>query len=60
MEFFPNPRIFVQIGPFSIAWYAIFIMLGGIFGCYFSAKDLRKNGYSNETIEDLFMGAFIC
>ncbi|MBE6108389.1 MAG: prolipoprotein diacylglyceryl transferase [Erysipelotrichaceae bacterium] len=58
MEFFPSSRIFVQIGPFAIAWYAVFILIGGIFGCTFAARDLKKNGYSNETIEDLFMGAF--
>ena len=60
MEFFPSPKVFLQIGPFSIAWYAICIMIGGIFGCSFSARELKKNGYSTETIEDLFMGAFIC
>ena len=56
MEFFPSPKVFLQIGPFSIAWYAICIMIGGIFGCSFSARELKKNGYSTETIEDLFMG----
>ena len=60
MEFFPSPKVFLQIGPFSIAWYAICIMIGGIFGCSVSARELKKNGYSTETIEDLFMGAFIC
>ena len=60
MEFFPNSRIFVQIGPFAIAWYAVFILIGGIFGCWFSRRDLKKNGYSDETIEDLFLGAFVC
>ena len=59
MEFFPSPRIFVQIGPFAIAWYAVCILIGGIFGCAFSARDLKKNGYSADTIEDLFMGAFL-
>lgn len=59
IKFFPNTQTFVQIGPVSIAWYAILIMTGAFLAYYISQRNLLKVGYKRDDIEDLFMGSLI-
>lgn len=59
IKFFPNTQTFVQIGPVSIAWYAILIMTGAFLAYYISQRHLVKVGYKKDDIEDLFMGSLI-
>ncbi len=59
MEFFPELKVFLRLGPIEIAWYAVFIMTGAYIAYLVSAKSLKKAGYFKDDIEDLFMGALI-
>ncbi len=59
IKFFPDTKIFLQIGPLSIAWYAVFIMTGAYIAYIVSAKNLKKAGYFSEDIENVFMGALL-
>ena len=59
IKFFPDTKIFIEIGPLQIAWYAIFILIGSYLVYYISDKNLRKVGYKEEDIENLFFGTLI-
>ncbi len=59
MTFFPNSKIFIQIGPVSIAWYAVLIMTGVIICSAFAWRQLKKNGYQFDLVEDLFVGCLL-
>lgn len=59
VKFFPNIRTLVEIGPFSIQWYAVLIMSGAYLAYYVSKRNLVKVGYKVEDIEDMFMGALV-
>lgn len=60
MDFFPNPKTFLSIGPLSIQWYAVLIIIGIGVAYYFSKKDFKENGYSQDTLDDLLIGCLIC
>lgn len=59
MSFFPDGKTFLSIGALSIKWYAVLIMGGAILSCYMAYRELKKNGYSFELIEDLFTGCML-
>lgn len=59
MTFFPSTKVFLEIGPLNIYWYAIFSMLGALSVFYLSIKSLKKRGYTTEFITDLGVGSFI-
>ena len=59
IKFFPSTKIFIEIGPIQIAWYAIFILLGAYIAYFISEKNLKKVGYKQEDIETLFFGSLI-
>ncbi len=59
MSFFPNSKIFFQIGPLSIAWYAILMMTGIAVCSVFAWKQLKKNGYDFKLVEDLLTGCLL-
>ena len=52
MELFPNSKIFISIGPFSITWYAIFILTGVLVAYELSQKTMKKWSYSTSILED--------
>lgn len=54
MNIFPNAKTFIEIGPLSIQWYAVCIMIGA-FLCYkLSQNNFVKAGYSKEMTFDYF------
>lgn len=59
IKFFPDIRTLVQLGPFSITWYALLIMSGAGIAYWISLKNIEKVGYEKNRVEDLFMGALI-
>lgn len=59
IKFFPDTKIFVEIGPFQIAWYAVFIMTGAYIAYAISLRNLKKVGYKEEDVESLFFGALL-
>ena len=46
-------RVFVSIGPITIYWYSVLIMIGVLIGLYFSGKQAEKNGITKSFINDL-------
>lgn len=59
IKFFPSTKIFIEIGPIQIAWYAILILIGAYLTYYISERNLKKVGYKQEDIETLFFGSLI-
>lgn len=55
--FFPDSKIFFQIGPLSVTWYALLIMVGALLAYEISKKNLLKAGYKITEIENVFYGA---
>lgn len=60
MSFFPNPQTFVQIGPISVQWYAVLILTGAFLAYYLVCKELKRMGYEEEDMDNLFVGILIC
>lgn len=57
MKLFPSMKVFLEVGPFSITWYACLIVAGAMIAFELSARNLQKMGYSRALAEDLFYGA---
>lgn len=49
----------LQLGPFSITWYAIFIVTGLIIGSIIGAKEAEKHGIENDMFYDMLFNLFI-
>lgn len=56
IQFFPDVKTFVQIGSFAIAWYAILIVGGAYIAYMISRHNLRKAGYEDEDVDNIFIG----
>lgn len=59
MKFFPDLQTFLDIGPISIKWYAVLILLGAYLAYYLSYRNLKTMGYKSELTDDLFFGALL-
>ena len=59
MEFFPDEKTFLQIGPLGIRWYAVLIVIGALTAYSFVKKDLKDNGYDEDVADDLFVGGML-
>jgi len=59
IRFFPDPKVFIEIGPFQIAWYAVLIVSGALIAYRISLKNVTEAGYDGEDLEDLFMGVML-
>ncbi len=46
-------REIISIGPFTIYWYSVLIIIGVIIGIYFSSRVAKKNGLTKEYLMDL-------
>ena len=46
MAFFPNRQTFIQLGPLSIQWYAIFIVIGAMCCYTLCVRNFKKMGVS--------------
>ena len=46
-------RVFFSIGPITIYWYSVLIMISVLIGYYFSCKEAEKNGLKKKFISDL-------
>ncbi len=60
MEFFPNFRTIVRIGNFYLGFYPVLLSIGAVLVYLFSVRNLKKNGYSSELGDDLFIGCTVC
>ena len=59
MVFFKDLSSFVDIGSFSIKWYAVLILIGAFAAYYVIQKNLTKLGYESSMIDDLFFGSLV-
>lgn len=55
MSLFPDPKTFIELGPLSIQWYAVFIMIGATLCYKISQNNFVKNGYSKDMTFDYFL-----
>lgn len=59
MRFFPDTKTFIQIGPVSIAWYAVLILSGAFLAYWISIQNFKKKHYPTIILEDIFFGAIL-
>jgi phosphatidylglycerol:prolipoprotein diacylglycerol transferase len=59
MELFPDGKTFITIGPLSIQWYAVCILLGAGVAYWIGQYQFKKHGYSRELLSDYFFGVLI-
>ncbi len=59
MRFFEDMQTFITVGPISLKWYAILILIGAFSAYYFSLRNLKKMGYNSKMGDDLFIGALL-
>ncbi len=52
MTLFPDPKIFISIGPLSITWYALFILTGIVTAYVLSQRTVKKWRYPAELLDD--------
>ncbi len=60
MQLFPSREVLISFGSIEIRWYAFLIIVGALIAYYFSGQDLKKAGYQNDVVDDLFVGALTC
>lgn len=46
-------RVFLELGPITIYWYSVLIVISIVIGIYFSSKQAIKNGLGKEFLSDL-------
>ena len=54
-----NPD-FITIGPFTIKWYAIFILSAIIIGSLLAIKEIKRHNISTDFFINLILGTIIC
>lgn len=59
MHLFPDPKTFIEIGPFSIQWYAVCIMTGAVIAYLIGQYHFKKLGYDKEILSDYFVGLLV-
>ncbi|MEY8459491.1 prolipoprotein diacylglyceryl transferase [Lactococcus ileimucosae] len=61
MNYFPNlaiNKIALELGPFSIHWYAIFIVAGAALGVWLACKEAPRRGLTADDVIDYILWAF--
>ena len=46
-------RIFISLGPITIYWYSVLIIISVLIGLFFSEREANKNGLTKTFISDL-------
>ena len=59
MKLFPSTKVFLEIGPLAIHWYAVFIMIGALLCYYLCLRNIKKMGYEKDLPEDMFLNVFL-
>ena len=59
MHLFPDSKTFIEIGPFSIQWYAVCIMTGAVIAYLIGQYHFKKLGYDKEILSDYFVGLLV-
>lgn len=53
----PLNRVFLQFGPFTIYWYAVFIVSGALLGLWVATREAKRRGLHQDLFVDLVMWA---
>ncbi len=56
-EIQPLDRVFLDFGPFTIYWYAVFILSGALLGLWLATREAKRRGMDSEVFVDLVMWA---
>lgn len=59
MVFFKDLSSFVDIGPISIKWYAVMILIGASLTYWLSLRNFKKMAYPTALLDDLFFGSLL-
>lgn len=59
MKWFPDVSTVLEIGSFGIKWYAVLILIGAFSAYLISSHNIKKLGYPESLIDDLFFGALL-
>ncbi len=59
MTFFSDSKTFIQIGSFTIAWYAICIIIGAVIAYKIGQYNFKRMGLDKEVLSDYFFGLMI-
>ena len=59
MALFPDGKTFIKLGPLSIQWYAVCIILGAFIAYLIGQYKFKKHGYNKEILSDYFFGVLI-
>ncbi len=59
MKFFPDISTVVEIGSIAIKWYAVLILAGAFAAYFISSHNIKKLGYPDTLIDDLFFGSVL-
>ncbi len=51
----PYDRVFISFGPFTIYWYAVFIVFGIIIGYFVANRRAKRAALPEDTIVDLLL-----
>lgn len=59
MAFFPSRTIVLALGPFTITWYATFIITGALIAYGLSKLRMSKRGYGDFPFSDFFINILV-
>lgn len=54
MALFPTRQILLELGPFTVTWYAFFSLTGALVCYLLSLRTMKRMGYSEEICENYF------
>jgi phosphatidylglycerol:prolipoprotein diacylglycerol transferase len=59
MVFFKDLSTVIDIGPISIKWYAVMILIGASLTYWLSLRNFKKMAYPTALLDDLFFGSLL-
>ncbi|TFG83542.1 MAG: prolipoprotein diacylglyceryl transferase [Erysipelotrichales bacterium] len=59
MKFFPDVSTVLEIGSIAIKWYTVLILIGAFAAYFISSHNIKKLGYTDALIDDLFFGCLL-
>jgi phosphatidylglycerol:prolipoprotein diacylglycerol transferase len=59
MKWFPDVSTVLEIGSIAIKWYAVLILVGAFATYFISSRNVKKLGYPDTLVDDLFFGALL-
>lgn len=59
IKFFPDATTVISVGPLTVTWYALLIMTGAMIAYAISKRNLKKVGYNEDIVDDIFVGVLI-